>query len=189
MNTFRKFAVIFMLGMLAMMPMEVAASSLSSNTASVALSMSVSETLSVGATPANISFTYTSAGGGTATASGPITVTTTWTLAPTRINIMTAAYFASASAALTNGTINIPVSEVYSSNNGGAVAPCTGFAETGLAVDGQTCNNASVVYWSGSTIGNFNSSATSTVLLSMQGLGTLPYSTFTGTLFIAAMAN
>ena len=94
-----------------------------SNAAAVSMTFAVNSSLTVAATPGSIVFTSTAPN--TATASSAITVVTSWNLATGGGNVFTVAYFASISAALTNGTVNIPTSEVFASINGGTAAACT----------------------------------------------------------------
>jgi hypothetical protein len=94
-----------------------------SNAAAVPMTFAVNSSLTVAATPGSIVFTSTAPN--TATASSAITVVTSWNLATGGGNVFTVAYFASISAALTNGIVNIPTSEVFASINGGSAAACT----------------------------------------------------------------
>jgi hypothetical protein len=94
-----------------------------SNAAAVAMTFAVASSLTVTATPGSIVFTPTDSKNATASAS--IAIVTSWNLAVGGGNVFTVAYFASIPAALTNGTLNIPASDVFASVNGGAAAACT----------------------------------------------------------------
>jgi len=119
-----------------------------SNQASVNLSMTISESLTISATPANISFTYNPASGGTATASGPITVVTSANLASGHTILQVFGWLSSTTAAL-SGPSNIPSSEVFANTTGngqyanGGNVPCTGESEGAgaLGVDGAQCGS------------------------------------------------
>lgn len=161
-----------------------------SNVPSVILNMTVGETLSVTATPANVTFTYNPNAGGTATASGPIAVTTTWNLGGSRTSLNTYIWLSSATAAL-SGPANIPSSEVFAQVNSGAVTACTGtIAAAGVGASGAACalNGAnSLLHWTfpGTAL---NSSSSDNVTLSLSGLGGIPTGSYTGTLNIEAVA-
>lgn len=94
-----------------------------SNAAAVTMTFAVNSSMTVAATPGSIVFTPTDPKN--ATASAPIAIVTSWNLAVGGGNVFTAAYFASIPAALTNGTLNIPVSDVFGSVNGGVAGACT----------------------------------------------------------------
>jgi hypothetical protein len=94
-----------------------------SNAAAVTMTFAVSSSMTVAATPGSIVFTPTDSKNATASAS--IAIVTSWNLAVGGGNVFTVAYFASIPAALTNGTLNIPASDVFASVNGGAAAACT----------------------------------------------------------------
>jgi hypothetical protein len=94
-----------------------------SNAAAVSITFAVNSSLTVAASPGSIVFTSTDSKH--ATASAPITVVTSWSLATGGGNVFTVAYFASIAAALTDGTLNIPASDVFASINSGTAAACT----------------------------------------------------------------
>src|SRR4029077_1657753 len=94
-----------------------------SNPAGVAMTFAVAGSMTVTATPGSIVFTPTDSKNATASAS--IAIVTSWNLAVGGGNVFTVAYFASIPAALTNGTLNIPASDVFASVNGGAATACT----------------------------------------------------------------
>jgi len=93
-----------------------------SNVASVGLTMTASESLTVSATPSNITFTLDGAGT-TGTASGPISVTTTWFFTTAPRTIWTVGYFSTPTQALSGrqgqSLVNIPSSEIIATINGG----------------------------------------------------------------------
>jgi hypothetical protein len=122
-KTIKKLA--FFIAALALSILSVANSKAqtTSNAAAVTLTFAVNSSLTVAATPGSIVFTSTDSKH--ATASAPITVVTTWNLATGGGNVFTVAYFSSIPAALTDGTLNIPASDVFASINSGTTAACT----------------------------------------------------------------
>jgi hypothetical protein len=83
-----------------------------SNVSTVALTGTLPASLTVAAAPGAVTFNLNS--GGAATGSVPVTVTTTWVLAATRTSVDVYGSFASAAAALTDGSgHNIPSSDVF----------------------------------------------------------------------------
>src|SRR5260221_14692658 len=74
-------------------------SQLNSSTASVALTATLGETLTISATPNAVSFALLSSG--VAAGSTPVVVTTTWILGSGRANVVLDAYFSNPAAALT----------------------------------------------------------------------------------------
>jgi hypothetical protein len=151
---------------------------ITSNNATVGLSMQINETLTVTATPANITFNYAS---GSATASGPIQIATAYNLSTTR-TLAVMAYFSSTTA-LTGGS-GVMVSNVYASSNGGSSQPCTGTFtnQVPASTPGATCfvNDAQSVSGSGTEIDS--------LVLSLQSLSGTP-GTYTGVLNISAYAE
>jgi hypothetical protein len=146
----------------------------------VSLSMSVSESITVSGTPASITFTYSPAAGGTATASGPITVNVSWSLAAGHAaGVIVQSWLSSATAAL-GGPASIPSSQVFQAVNGGAATACTGTADpaSGIGVAGAAC---SVVASSPSPVPAGTGNRSSTVVLSLSGLGALTPGVYTGT--------
>lgn len=179
------------------LPLVAQAQTLQSSQQSVALSMSVPQSITVTATPANISFNYSASNGGTATSSGPIQVVTTAAIAAGSHYLLVYAWFNSPAAALV-GPQNIPSSSVFASTTGpsafgatnqGAVA-CTGGSDQGIGVSGGQCgansyaNYADMPLDGAATGGGATGSLvlTDTVSLSMQNLGALSPGSYTGTL-------
>jgi hypothetical protein len=82
---------------------------LNSNTESVAVNVTLGESLTVAATPSTIAIPLIS--GGTAIGASPMAITTTWNLRAGRTAVRLVGYFSSPTAALTDGTVtptNIP---------------------------------------------------------------------------------
>ena len=179
----RKALAVFALAVMAMCLCGVAnAQQITSAQTQTQISMSVGESLSLSCTPASIALAYSA---GSATASGPVTCNYVWALANTRTQMYGYFWLGSATAALTNGTVNIPSSEIYASVGGGSVAPCTnseGDATLTNITPGAECGSGP---FGAGTINSTDLTGTGsiTILLSAANLGVLPASTFTGTLY------
>jgi hypothetical protein len=160
---------------------------LNSNSASVALNATLGELLTVSATPATVNFTL--AAGATATGSVPVAITTTWLLNATRATVVLDGYFASATAALTDGAAhNIPTSDVLGQVTTGTPTTFTAFTQTaalGPAGAGLTLFSQAIT--------GINRAATRTDNLDLEinltSLPQLPAATYTGTLTIQAQAT
>jgi hypothetical protein len=153
-----------------------------SGASAILLSASVGEAVTVTLSANAVHFNLTP---GTATNPGDtgITVTTSWNSKPGRdLNVY--AYFSSATAALSNGTANIPSSAFSISTNGGAYLPVTntvifGGAGAGLQVGLPT------------KIMGLNKRGTrvDTMLFNLNiSALTLPGGTYTGVLTVRAQA-
>jgi hypothetical protein len=148
---------------------------------SVNLNATLTTSLTVNASPGLVNFTLVPSG--TVTGSAVINVTTAWTLKPSVGAVTTYAYFATAAAALTDGTgDNIPSANVSGSVNGGAFGAFTGAS--------PFAGSTSVTLSSTRILGN-NKTGTHTDTLNLQintaGLS-LPAGTYTGVLNIEAQA-
>ena len=151
---------------------------LDSNQANVQLNAVLAESLSVSATPGLVNFAL--AGAGVSPGDAPIAITTTWALSGSRTNVSLHAYFSS-SVALTDGTNNIPTSNVHGSVNGGGFGPFTNV--------GAFSNDSIQVFSTAITDANRSATANDSLALQIDttGLG-LPAGTYTGTLNIQARA-
>jgi len=175
--------------------LPVAATQVTSTPASVSLSMTIGESVTLSATPANITFTYSSANGGAATASGPITVSIAYNLAAGHTGVSAYAWLSSSTAAL-SGPSSIPSTSVLAAINGGTATVCNGTVSNGgvTSVASAACGN--VTDAAGSTHAIFNvtnppagsGNGTSTVLLSMNSLGNLTPGSFAGVINFEATA-
>lgn len=86
---------------------------LDSSPATVSLSATLNESLTISATPAAVSFNLVS--GGTAAGSAPVAITTTWVLSSARSTVTLTGWFTNAAQALSSGgatPVYIPTSEV-----------------------------------------------------------------------------
>lgn len=151
-----------------------------SNIATVNLSMTISESLTVTATPGAVDFSYN--GTGAATASGPISVTTTWFFGQNRV-LSSAAYFSSTTAL--SGPTNISVNNVMGAVDGGAAHACNGTMSTLLPAAPAATNCDPFIVGKSVTGGG---TETHTLLLSLTGI-TPGVGTYSGVLNISAYAS
>jgi len=103
---------------------------INSSTAGVLLTATLGELLTISATPSAVTFSLVQ--GGVAVGSAPVAIQTKWLLLPTRANIFLNGYFASATAALTDGATtpdNIPASAVLGQMTTGSPTSYTAFTQ------------------------------------------------------------
>ncbi len=183
MKFFRK--VTSVIGALTLSLMSVAQSQAqtTSNAAAVAMTFAVASSLTVTATPSSIVFTRTNSRN--ATASAPIAVVTSWNLAVGGGNVFTVAYFSSIAAALTDGTLNIPSSDVFASINGGAAAACT-LANVNVAAGNPGAICPQIFGGIGVTAQGSHSDS---ILLSLTSPTDFPVTSYAGTITISAQAT
>ncbi|MGB6133185.1 MAG: hypothetical protein WBG54_15510 [Acidobacteriaceae bacterium] len=162
---------------------------LNSRTASVALTATLAESLTVAATPNAVTFNLVS--GGKSTGSAPIAITTTWAMRRRRSAVTLTGYFSSAAAALTSGgtpAANIPTSEVFGEVSTGTPTTYTAFtqspARNGLGVSGASL----VLFTQAITTANRSSRRTDDLNLQINLTGNpqLPAGEYTGTLNLQA---
>jgi hypothetical protein len=175
---------------LALLTLTIPASvcQLNSNTASVALNATLSESLTVAATPSTVAIPLVS--GGTAAGNSPVAITTTWVLSASRTAVTLVGYFSSATVALTNGGAtpsNIPASEVLGQMTTGTPTSFTAFTQTaplGTAGAGLT------LFTQGLSATNRAANRTDNLNLeiNLAAQPQLPAGTYTGTLNIQAQA-
>ncbi|MGB6721042.1 MAG: hypothetical protein WBE72_09630 [Terracidiphilus sp.] len=164
---------------------------LNSNTASVSLTATLNESLTVAATPSAVTFALVS--GGTATGSAPVAMTTTWVMNASRATVTLTGYFSSATAALTSGgssPVNIPTSEVLGQVTTGAPTTYTAFTQT-PATGGVGVTGASLVLVSQAITAANRASTRSDNLnleINLASQTQLPAGTYTGTLNLQAQA-
>ena len=155
----------------------------SSNAAAVTMSFAVESSLTVAASPSSIVFSPTDARH--ATASAPIAVTTSWNLAVGGGNVFTVAYFSTNTAALTNGTLNIPTSNILASINGGTATACTrADVNVAAANPGGICPE--IFAGIGVTAQGTHSD---TILLSLSSGTDFPAASYAGTITISTQAT
>jgi hypothetical protein len=164
-------------------PVAPAQAGIVSSTATVQLSYVIGESISVSGAPPTLTFS-----GAPTPATGNLVIVTTWVLAATRTHVDTNLFFATPTAALTNGSgSNIPASQVFANINGSSFSACNTNPATdtaSVAVTGGTCN---VGFGVAITPANLTGSHSDTFVLQLQGLSaSLPAGTFTGQLNIVA---
>lgn len=160
---------------------------LNSTAAPITLTATLGESLTVNLSASAVSFTLASGSAANA-GSTNITATTSWALKSTRTAVGVYAYFASATAALTDGGgNNIPSSAFFISDNSG---PSTALGNTvvfGGSNAGLQLANVAI------TGSNRVSSRTDAMAFNINLTGgilpTLPVGTYNGTLNIAAQAT
>ena len=159
----------------------VAEAQLNSNSATVNLTATLPESLTISATPASVNFTL--AASGTAAGSAQISVTTAWALLATRSSVTLYAFASSATAALTDGSgHNIPAANLTGSPNGGAFSSFTGNSPFGTGT-------SLTIFTQAITTSNLNTTRTDTLNLNINTTGlSLPVATYTGVLTIRAQA-
>jgi hypothetical protein len=159
----------------------MAEAQVNSNSATVNLTATLPESLTISATPASVNFTLASSG--TAAGSSQISITTAWALLATRSSLTLYAFASSSTAALTDGSgDNIPAANLTGSPNGGAFSAFTGNSPFGTGT-------SLTIFTQAITTGNLNATRTDTLNLSINTTGlSLPVGTYTGVLTIRAQA-
>lgn len=159
-----------------------------SNTQSVSLTATLSEAVTISATPTAVTFSLVK--GGTATGSAAVAITTTWVVLPTRANLILDAYFSSTTAALTDGAStpdNIPTSEVLGQVTTGTPITYTAFTQSaGLGTAGAGLTLLTVALTSANRSGTRTDNLNLEINLASQTQ--LPAGTYTGTLTLQAEA-
>jgi hypothetical protein len=152
----------------------------------VSLSATLAESLTVSLSGNSVNFNLT-AGSPTNAGSTTITATTAWVLKPSRTAVKVYAYFADATAALTDGTTNIPSSAFFIADNGGA---STAVNQT---IAGFGSANGALQLGATTTITAANRSSNRTDAmafnLNLSTIPQLPASTYNGTRNIQAQAT
>ncbi len=161
-------------------------SQLNSNPASVVLTATLLESLTVVAVPAAVDFNL--APGGEAVGATPVTITTTWILGATRTIVNLHGSFSSSTVALTDGsTHNIPSANVFGQVTTGTAPSFTAFTQT--APFGAAGAGLKLVTQAVNVI-NLTSSRTDTLNLKIDLTNgpSLPAGVYVGTLNIQAQA-
>lgn len=166
-----------------LLPVAAQAQQLVSTAATVSLTYTVAESISVAVSPTSLTLSTTPQN---------ITVTTTYLVNSTRTAIGEFAYFSSATAALSNGSVHIPSSDILYLTDGGTNANCTngmyngasnyGGVFAGLGVAGANCGpvNYNLSFTGGSgTLSDW-------IQLSINPAASILPGTYTGTLFVVA---
>lgn len=161
---------------------------LTSSVASVQLNATLQESLTVSATPANVTFNLVP--GGTALGNAPVAITTSWVLKGSRSSVTLSGYFSSATAALSDGAAtptDIPSSDVLGQVTTGLPTAFTSFTQSapvGTAGAGLELFNQAI------SASNRATSRTDNLNLqiNLTGLPQLPAGSYTGTLNLQAQA-
>jgi hypothetical protein len=186
---------------LLLFPTLAQAQQINSNTAVVSLSLTVTESLTISASPSPTTFNSYNPSLGTAS-TNPITVTTSAVIGNEYGSVAIGGWLSSSTAALVNGSSNIPSSEVYSSvtSSGAGIGgtstagPCTATTNTAsgtIGVAGATCpglnaNWIDMVPGAAHTAGDFT--VNDAVTLSLVGATGLVPGSYTGTISFEAFA-
>lgn len=152
-----------------------------SNSATVNLTATLPESLTISASPTNVNFTLASSGA--SAGSSQISITTAWALLATRSSLTLYAFCSSPTAALSNGSgNNIPAANLTGSPNGGAFSSFTANGPFGTGT-------SLAIFTQAITTGNLNSTRSDTLNLNIDTTGlSLPVGTYTGVLTIRAQA-
>ncbi len=183
MRAIRKACIALAAIALAMFVSPAARAQLNSGPSTVALSATLSESLTLAVSPGTVNFTLVP--NGTANGNSAVSITTTWVLARTRTSVSVYAYFTSTTALTDGGSpANTVATSKFNGNiNGGAYSAFTGGSSPWGA------NSILVYTQSLGGAGTFNSSHTDTLGLQVDTTGlSLPAGTYTGTLNIQAQA-
>jgi hypothetical protein len=160
---------------------SMADAQVNSNSATVNLTATLPESLTISASPSSVNFTLASSG--TAAGSSQISITTAWALLATRSSLTLYAFCSSATAALTDGSgNNIPAANLTGSPNGGAFSSFTSNSSFGTGT-------SLAIFTQAITTGNLNATRTDTLTLNINTTGlSLPVGTYSGVLTIRAQA-
>jgi hypothetical protein len=164
---------------------------LNSNTATVSLTATLPEALSISATPSSATFNLVA--GGTAQATAPVSISQTWVLGPSRASVTLIGWFANAAQALTSGgssPVYIPTSEVLGEVTTGAPTTFTAFTATPSTGQPGVSGASLVLTSTAISNSNRNSSRTDNLQLeiNLSSQTQLPAGTYTGTLNLQAQA-
>lgn len=166
---------------------------ITSSPASVTLTATLSESLTVSATPSSVTFTLTP--GGQAFGNSPVSITTTWNTSTAEGNLELDGYFSSSSQALTSRssspTAYIPTSAVLGQMTSGSPTSYTAFTSSSGATGSTTTSGATLPLFN-IALSSSNRSSTRTDSLGLEinlsSLTQLPADTYTGTLLLVAQA-
>ena len=166
------------------------ASSLNSNSPTVALNATLSESLTVSSSVGTVNFALVD--GSTVTGSAAVPITTTWVLGPSRTSVKLYGFFASSTAALTDGYTtpdNIPSADVLGQVTTGVPSTYTAFSQTAAGFGAASASLLLVNQTISSSSANFVGNRTDNLSLEIVTPATLPAGTYTGTLTLQAQAN
>jgi hypothetical protein len=162
---------------------------LNSTGASVEITATLGESLTVSATPAALTFDL--APGTRSAASAPVVITTAWTLSPTRSSVVLGGYFTTSQAALSDGGTpanTIPAANIFGQVTTGTPIAYTAFTQAGPAGPVDT----GLILFS-QALNTTNRTSTRTDSLNLQidltSLPLLPSGSYTGVLTLQAQAS
>ncbi len=161
---------------------------LNSSAQNVTLNAVLSEALSISATPSNINFNLVQ--GGIAVASAPVAISTSWLVKSTRANVTLMAWFATPSAALTDGAStpnNIPSSELYGLVSSGTPTSYTAFGQSNAL---GTSGGGLLLFTQAMSAANRSANRTDNLSLeiNLTAQPQLPAGTYSGVLNLQAQA-
>jgi hypothetical protein len=166
------------------------ATTLNSNAPTVALNATLAESLTISSTVSTVSFTMTN--GSTVAGSAAVPITTTWVLGPSRTSVKLYGFFASSTAALTDGYStpdNIPSSAVLGQVTTGVPTTFTAFTQTAAGFGAASASLLLVNQPISSGSANFVATRTDNLNLEIATPATLPAGSYSGTLTLQAQAN
>lgn len=168
------------------LPTNVFAAALNSNAPTVALTATLNESLSLSLS--NSAVTFPLVNGSTVNGSAGVPITSTWVLLPTRTSVKLYGFFASSTAALTDGSSdNIPSANVLGQVTTGAPTTYTAFSQTAA---GFGAASASLLLFNQAISStNWVGTRSDTLNLQINTPAALPAGTYTGTLTLQAQAN
>jgi hypothetical protein len=187
MQTLRKYAMLMAVLACMMLVTSVASAQvLNSGAQTIALTASLSESMTLGLSSNAVSFPLT-AGSATNPGSTNITATTSWVLKPSRTAVKVYAYFTSTTALTDGAGNNIPSSAFFISDNAGPSAALT----TSIPFVGTNSGLqlANVAITNANRAGNRTDVMAFNINLTGGTLPQLPAATYTGTLNIQAQAT
>ncbi len=175
-------------GLVAIVSPAAFCQALDSSPATVSLSATLSESLTISATPSAVSFNLVS--GGTAAGSAPVAITTTWVLKSSRSTVTLTGWFSNAAQALTSGgatPVYIPTSEVLGQLNSGTF---TAFTQSPGSGDLGVAGASLVLFTQAITTTNVSANRTDNLNLEIDlaSQTQLPAGSYTGTLNLEAQA-
>ncbi|HEY1263696.1 MAG TPA: hypothetical protein VGF06_09240 [Terriglobales bacterium] len=159
---------------------------INSGAQTIALNATLNESLTLSLSGNSVNFNLT-AGSAANAGSTNITATTSWVLKPSRTAVKVYAYFGSATAALTDGTNNIPSSAFFIADNAGPSSALTNTVAFGAANAGLQLANVPIT--GANRAGSRTDIMAFNINLTGGTLPQLPASTYIGTLNIQAQAT
>lgn len=189
-NSVRKLSITLAIaaGLAAVVSPAAFGQALDSSPATVALSATLSESLTISATPATVNFSLVS--GGTATGSAPVAIKTTWVLSGSRSSVTLTGWFTNADQALSSGgatPVYVPTSEVLGQVNSGTF---NAFTQSPAAGSPGVAGASLVLFTQTVTTTNVSSNRTDDLNLeiNLASQPQLPAGTYNGTLNLEAQA-